>query len=200
MDWRQLSLRWVDAYVDAGLQRGLQVATLNVALDALQMFCRFLREEGYAVPQPFTQLKALTMPRHLPRPLSDAQVHRLEQQFQSQLSAGSNAAQRQQAIMDLACFYLLWHCGLRIGEVQRLDVNDLDLTGRKLLVRNSKERKDRVIYLSDTTVAALRQHDCNHSLIGLKRGGRAIHRGPPGRERKGRQPDKLRLWRVHLEY
>jgi site-specific recombinase XerD len=157
-DWSQLSLRWVDAYVDAGLQRGLQVATLNVALGALQMFCRFLREEGYAVPQPLTQLKALTMPRHLPRPLSDEQVRRLEQQFQSQLSAGPDATPPPQAIMDLACFYLLWHCGLRISEVQRLEVNDLDLSGRKLLVRNSKERKDRVVYLSDTAVAALRQH------------------------------------------
>jgi len=158
MDWSQLSLRWVDGYVDAGLQRGLQVATLNVALGALQMFCRFLREEGYAVPQPLTQLKALTMPRHLPRPLSDEQIRRLEQQFQSQLSAGPDGTPQPHAVMDLACFYLLWHCGLRISEVQRLDVNDLDLTDRKLLVRNSKERKDRVVYMSDTTAAALRQH------------------------------------------
>ncbi len=60
--------------------------------------------------------------------------------------------------MDLAWLYLLWHCGLRLSEAQHLAVSDLDLGGRKLLVRHSKERKDRVVYLSDTTVRALRQH------------------------------------------
>ena len=45
-----------------------------------------------------------------------------------------------------------------IGEVQHLTVNDLDLPARKLWVRDSKERKDRLVYLSETAVNALRQH------------------------------------------
>jgi hypothetical protein len=40
-DWSQLSLRWVDAYVDQGLQRGLCAGSLNAALRTLQMFCSF---------------------------------------------------------------------------------------------------------------------------------------------------------------
>ncbi len=157
-DWSELSLRWVDAYIEAGLQRGLSTSTLNGALFPLQMFCRFLCDEGYPVPLTLTRFKTLNLPHRLPRPLTDEQVRRLEQTIQSAINVAANTDGQPQAVMDLAWFYLLWHCGLRLSEAQRLAVNDLDLEGRKLLVRHSKERKDRVVYLSDATVAALRQH------------------------------------------
>jgi integrase len=122
------------------------------------MFCRFLYDEGYPVPLPLTRFKMLDLPHRLPRPLTDEQVLRLERMIQAASRDAPNPADRQQAVMDLAWFYLLWHCGLRLSEALGLAVADLDLDGRKLLVRHSKERKDRVVYLSDTTVAALRQH------------------------------------------
>ncbi|MGD8750076.1 MAG: site-specific integrase [Anaerolineales bacterium] len=62
------------------------------------------------------------------------------------------------AVRDLACFYLLWHCGLRISEVCSLRLNDIDLEARKLFIRNSKERKDRIAYMSDTAALAVQQH------------------------------------------
>jgi hypothetical protein len=37
-------------------------------------------------------------------------------------------------------------------------VSDLDLGGGKLFVRNSKERKDRMLYMSQTVVGALKQY------------------------------------------
>ncbi len=36
-----------------------------------------------------------------------------------------------------------------------MTVNDLDLSARKLLVRTSKERKDRLVYLSDSRFIAV---------------------------------------------
>jgi len=60
--------------------------------------------------------------------------------------------------LALPCFCLLWHCGLRISEVCSLLVNDVDIEARKLFIRNSKERKDRMVYMSNTTVIALQQH------------------------------------------
>jgi site-specific recombinase XerD len=157
-EWRQLSVRWVDEYIDRGLQRGLRPDSVNNALRALQMFCRFLSDEGYEVPRPMTQLKLLNVPRRLPRPLSEEQVRRLEQRIRTATTSATTAVQHQQAVLDLAAFYLMWHCGLRVGEVQRLTVKDLDLPARKLWVRESKERKDRLVYLSDTVVRALGEH------------------------------------------
>ena len=156
--WEQLSVRWVDDYLDVGLRRGLSVSTLNGELFALINWCHFLQQEGVPVPTAMTQLKPLTQPDRLPRPLSDEQVHRVERCIQSAVEQAATPYQRQQAIMDRAWFYLLWHCGLRLGEVLRLTLADLDLSGGKLWVRVSKERKDRVVYLSATAQQALHHH------------------------------------------
>jgi len=37
-------------------------------------------------------------------------------------------------------------------------LNDIDLDSRKLFIQNSKERKDRIAYMSDTAVLAVQQH------------------------------------------
>ncbi len=156
--WSELSLRWIDDYIDAGLRQGLSQSTLNGRLMAWQSFCRFLLEEGYPVPPTLTHLELLEMPHRLPRPLSNTQVRRLERCIQSAIADAPTEWRRQQATMDLAWFYLLWHGGLRLSEVRYLTRQDADLEERKLFVRAGKARKDRVVYLSDTAVQALRQH------------------------------------------
>jgi integrase/recombinase XerD len=82
----------------------------------------------------------------------------LERCIQTAITEAITDYQQKLAIRDLACFYLLWHCGLRISEVCSLLVNDVDLDGRKLFIRNSKERKDRMVYISDAVTMALQQH------------------------------------------
>ncbi len=54
--------------------------------------------------------------------------------------------------------FLLWHWGLRISEVCTLRLNDIALAARKLFIHNSKERKDRIAYMSDTAALAVQQH------------------------------------------
>jgi len=50
------------------------------------------------------------------------------------------------------------HFGLRIGEVEELRREDLDLAERRLTVRQSKNLKDRTVYMTDTTVRALQEY------------------------------------------
>jgi len=157
-DWDQLSLRWLDDYIDINLREGLAPRTINWALINFRTFCRFLIDEGYNVPLSILRMKLLKTPRSLPRPLSQDQVCRIERCIQAATNDTQFEYQRQLAVRDLACFYLLWHCGLRISEVCSLLVNDVDLPSRKLFIRNSKERKDRLVYLSETTVEALHHH------------------------------------------
>lgn len=52
----------------------------------------------------------------------------------------------------------MWHCGLRVSEVCYLKLEDLDFEKSKLFVRDSKERKDRVVYMSQTTVNAIQDY------------------------------------------
>jgi len=82
----------------------------------------------------------------------------LERGIQTAIIEAKTDYQKVLAIRDLASFYLLWHCGLRISEVCSLLLSEVDLEGRKLFIRNSKERKDRVVYMSDTAAMALQRH------------------------------------------
>ena len=53
---------------------------------------------------------------------------------------------------------LLYGCGLRVAEVQKLRVKDVDVEGGKLEVRGGKGDKDRVLTLPRTLIAALGEH------------------------------------------
>ena len=57
--------------------------------------------------------------------------------------------------MENACFLVLAHTGLRASECVYLQLGDLDLTGRRLVIRQGKGRKERAVYLSETAALAL---------------------------------------------
>jgi len=157
-EWQQFSTLWLDDYIDARLRGGIAPGTINWDLIYFRAFYRFLIEEGADVPESILKLKELDTPRRLPRPLSAEQVRRLERCVRTAITEAKTDPKRVLAVRDLACFYLLYHCGLRISEVCSLRLNDIDMEARKLFIRNSKERKDRIAYMSDTAALAVQQH------------------------------------------
>jgi site-specific recombinase XerD len=93
--------------------------------------------------------RALSLPKStsLPRGiLSIPQARRL----MAAPFPGSVIGQRDRAILEL-----LYGTGLRLGEVARTDVTDLDLPSGLLLVRNGKGRKDRLVPICGAAAAAL---------------------------------------------
>lgn len=60
--------------------------------------------------------------------------------------------------MDRATFYLLWQAGLRLGEVEQLHLEDLDLPRRRLSVQLGKGQKDRTVYPTSTAVSSLQAY------------------------------------------
>jgi site-specific recombinase XerD len=156
--WTDWSVRLIEAYIDDRLREGKAAATINLHLYQFRSFCHFAIEEGYPVPHILTRIRVLDQPKRLPRPLSDEQVQRLEACIQEAIAQAENEFHRKVAIRDLACLYLMWHCGLRISEVSALLVRDVDLTGRKLFIEHGKENRDRMLYISQATAEALREH------------------------------------------
>ncbi len=157
-EWQQFTPHWLEDYVDARLRGGIAPATINWKLIYFRDFCQFLIDEGFDVPASILKLKVLDTPRRLPRPLPAEQVRRLECSIQTAIMEAKIDYKWILAVRDLACFYLLWHCRLRISEVCSLRLNDIDIEARKLFIRNSKERKDRIAYMSDTVALAVQQH------------------------------------------
>ena len=116
---------------------------------------RFLQEEDYLVPQALLRLHGLKQPDRLPKYLTDEQVRALRDDFERRVVAAMGPHRLRDALLDRAIFYLFWQSGLRLGEVEELRLEDLDLAARKFTVRNGKGMKDRTVYLTDTTVQCL---------------------------------------------
>lgn len=161
-EWQQLAPHWLEDYIDARLREGIAPGTINWDLIYFRALCQFLVEEGYDVPKAILKLKVLDTPQRLPRPLATEQVRLLERGIQKAITEAQTDFEWMLAVRDLACFYLLWHCGLRVSEVCSLRLNDIDLDTRKLFIHNSKERKDRIAYMSDTAALAVQQHLAIH--------------------------------------
>ena len=157
-EWQQLAPHWLEDYIDARLREGIAPGTINWDLIYFRALCQFLVEEGTDVPESILKLKVLDTPQRLPRPLATEQVRRLERGIQKAITEAQTDFEWMLAVRDLACFYLLWHCGLRVSEVCSLRLNDIDMEARKLFIHNSKERKDRIAYMSDTAALAVQQH------------------------------------------
>ena len=81
------------------------------------------------MPQALLRVKTIQTPDSLPKYLNDDEVMRLREVIQAETSAALRSRQRRQALFDRAMFYVLWHGGLRLGEVEELRLEDLDLPG-----------------------------------------------------------------------
>lgn len=145
----------VFAYIDQRLAAGYSPKSVNQELRAFQAVLCFLQERDLAVPQALLRLPGLKEPDALPRFLTDEQVYKLRADLEARVIAASNPTQQRNVLLDRAAFYLLWQGGMRLGEVEELRLDDLNLVQHQLMVRRGKGLQDRVVYLTATAVAAL---------------------------------------------
>ena len=145
-------------FTDQRLTAKYAASTINTDLRTFQGFLKFLQQEGYAVPQSLFRIPNLKQPDPLPKFLTDEQVRKLRDEIERHVAQVENFRQRRDALLDRAAFYLLWQSGLRTGEVEELRLEDLDLQGKRLMVRKSKALKDRTVFMTDTTVQAMREY------------------------------------------
>jgi site-specific recombinase XerD len=162
------------AYMDERLAAGYSPKSVNQDLRAFQATLHFLQEREFAVPRALLRLPGLKEPDSLPRFLTDEQVGRLQIDLEQRVAQAQTPSQQRNALLDRAAFYLLWQGGLRLGEVEELRLDDLNistkpvlslskdstqaLTQKQLLIRQGKGRKDRAVYLTDRAIAALQAY------------------------------------------
>jgi site-specific recombinase XerD len=145
-------------YVDHRLSAGYAVSGINSDLRCFCAFLRFLEEQDFVVPQALFRVPSLKQPDSLPKFLTDEQVRLLRDEFEARTARTGTPSQERDALLDRAAFYLLWHGGLRLGEVEELELGDLDLPNRRLMVRKGKGLRDRTVYLTGTAVKAVRAY------------------------------------------
>lgn len=126
-------------------------------LTCVRAFFAFLERKGLILANPAREL-LLKKPRRLPRALDEDEARRLMAAPPHWGATG----RRDRAILEL-----LYGTGIRLGECVRLDLQDVDLGEGRLLVRNGKGRKDRVVPLVGQAAAALAFYlrEARHALL-----------------------------------
>jgi len=157
-DLADIKRQHVFDYVDHRLAAGYAPKSINQDLRYFHAFLLHLQDQDYQTPQALLRIPGLKEPDRLPRFLTDEQVRLLRDDLEQRVEQAHTAARRRNTLFDRAAFYLLWHGGLRLGEVEDLFLEDLDLPGRRLTVQQGKGRKDRTVYLTDTAVQAVEEY------------------------------------------
>ncbi len=164
--FKDLKRQHVLDYVDMRLDTGHSPKGVNGDLRNLRSLLAFLQEQGYRVPQSLLRIPSLKEPDPLPRYLTDEQVKKLRQEIEQNVQRQEFHARRRVALLVRSAFYLLWQGGMRLGEVEELRLEDLDIsTGlnasfaqKRLSVRDGKGRKDRTVYLTEIAITALQEY------------------------------------------
>ena len=146
--WRDLTDIDIIAYVQAEQERGLATKTIKRTLDTLYYVLRYLMEQGQISDMP--RRPQMSLPEPLPRHLKPKEVLMLESYVAHQEGQAQDADW-----LDIALYYLLAHAGLRLSEVLDLQVQDLDLSARRIRVRDGKGRRDRVVYLTRQAASSI---------------------------------------------
>ena len=132
----------IKRYIDFLLDKGLAAQSINAHLIAVRRFYSFLiDEERVEQENPVRRGITLRVPSPLPRHLKDRDVECFFQHVSKS--------------RDRAMFMLMLRCGLRVREVANLTIDAVDWRRRRLYVYHGKGDKDRVVYISDDTYAAL---------------------------------------------
>ena len=172
--WRELDSQHLRVFAAQSHASGLAPRSVQRRLSAVRSFLRFLlvREEAVG-SNAAADVRAPKAARRLPQVLDPEQMARL-----LELPGDGPFVARDRAMMEL-----LYSSGLRLAELVRLDVGDVDLADRTVRVLG-KGGKERVVPVGRHAVAAL-QSWCGRrpaiartesAALFLGRGGRRLGR------------------------
>jgi len=142
------------AYLDASLEDGYHVNTVNCRLSRLQSFLRFLEENSIPICQRMLLVQPLKTSPRLPRDVPVSEIRRLLEANEREAQA-AQAIQRRMGIMDRAWIYLMLYSGLRTCEVRRLQIEDITFENKRIRIEQSKGFKDRLVFMNSATLLAL---------------------------------------------
>jgi len=133
----------IESFVEHEQDRGLKVTTVRTRLNCLWAFLQFLIEQDIIDGRILKRKIRLRVPEFLPRAIAPGDVRKL-------LGAIKE-------IRDRALILVLLRTGMRIGEVLRLSMRDLDVREKKIhIYEGEKNCLGRVVYLSDDALMALK--------------------------------------------
>lgn len=142
--WQQVDSSAVRWLLSQSHKQGLNAKSIGLRLVALRRFLAFLLQRGEISVNPAVGIKAPKAAKHLPKNIDAEQVSIL-------LNNESNAPLD---LRDLAMMELMYSSGLRLSELQRLDLGDLDLSQAEVRLLG-KGNKERIVPIGSKALLAL---------------------------------------------
>lgn len=127
---------------------GAAASTLNRTLAAVRHFHKFCVREGLSAHNPASLVDGPARGLSLPKALAADEVEQI-------IEAASGSSPRE--LRDRAMLELLYGAGLRVSELVRLDVDDVDLEDRTLRCIGKGE-KERVVPIGGPAATAVRRY------------------------------------------
>jgi site-specific recombinase XerD len=131
--------------------QGLQPASLRRKLATVRSLFQYLVREGRLSKNAAKLLRTPKLPKKLPSVLTAEQANGLIDEV------GRCDLHQANPARDAAIFELLYGCGLRVGELCGLDVDDIDTAERWIRVRG-KGKKERQVPYGSKAAAALAKY------------------------------------------
>lgn len=132
------------------MERELSPVTVNVRIRALKAIFNRLIKEGVITDNPTERLKKLKTDEKVLEVFSDDQFKRLLAAIDKSTFAG---------FRDYAAILLMYDAGLRVNEINSLEITDIDLENGVIMLpgAKNKNRKTRAVPVSTSMVGLLRQ-------------------------------------------
>ena len=154
--WQELTIHDFREQLAAWNRKGLAPASINQRLCALRGLYNYLVRENLATHNPLDSISAPKAARRLPKDLSVDSVFYLLDEMPDD---------EELAIRDRAILELFYSCGLRLAELQALDLDQLDITSRQVRVIG-KGNKQRELPIGAKAIQALTAWlDIRHGLL-----------------------------------
>lgn len=147
-DVRRVDVTVLRRFLAEETDRGLAKTSIARLAASVRSWFKWMHRERIVVANPAAALRAPKKRRTLPDPLTQAEVGRLL----AAPAADGWIAARARAVVEV-----LYSGGIRVGEMQKLDLADVDLSSGVMRVRG-KRKKERLAFLGTPARSALERY------------------------------------------
>ncbi|NVJ59167.1 MAG: tyrosine recombinase XerC [Gammaproteobacteria bacterium] len=183
----QINSHTIRLYLAQLHRQGLKKKSINQKLSSLRSLFRFLAAKKLITVDPLKSIRGPKTDKHLPKVIEVDEVTNLLDRIPSETFI---------QLRDKAILELFYSSGIRLSELQSIDINDLNLTASELRV-TGKGAKTRLVPLGSKSVNALHDYlqlrnniSSEHSALFITEQGRQLqHRSIQAR---------LEYWGKHL--
>ncbi len=151
--WEDVDRLGLRGFMGWCARKGLSRRTIARKMSAVRTFFRFLHREERLLANPTRAVRAPRKEKRLPGFLS-----RRDTQAVMRIAEVRGAEGTLMGTRDLVILEILYGSGLRLSELQGLNVEDLDLVAEVARVRG-KGRKERIVPLTRASVSAIRRYE-----------------------------------------